>query len=91
MFYRASSFDQPLGNWNVSTITDMSAIFALASSFNQPIVSWNLSNVIDIEKKKGLLQIGYGSFITQIFNELLLIRLKYNFCSFIFLIYNFFS
>ena len=48
MFNGATSFNQPLNNWNVSSITDMSSMFNGATSFNQDIISsWatNLSNV----------------------------------------------
>jgi surface protein len=44
----ASSFNQPIGSWNVSNVTDMSSMFANASAFNQPIGSWNVSNVTNM-------------------------------------------
>jgi surface protein len=34
-----------IGNWNVSTIIDMTSLFFRASNFNQPLNSWNTSNV----------------------------------------------
>ena len=37
MFHEASSFNQPLNNWNVSNVEDMRAMFEDASSFNQPL------------------------------------------------------
>ena len=37
MFKNASSFNQPLNDWNVSNVTDMELIFHDASSFNQPL------------------------------------------------------
>ena len=37
MFYNASSFNQPLNNWNVSNVTDMDSMFYEATSFNQPL------------------------------------------------------
>ena len=43
MFY-GSSFNQPIGAWDTSRITDMSEMFAL-SSFNQPIGGWDTSQV----------------------------------------------
>ena len=32
-----TSFNQPIGDWNVSNVTDMSFMFGDASSFNQPV------------------------------------------------------
>jgi surface protein len=44
-FYRASSFDQALMTWNVSTVMDMEFMLWEASSFNQPLESWDVSAV----------------------------------------------
>jgi surface protein len=49
MFYDATSFNQPLNNWEVSNVNFMSAMFESASSFNQPLESWDVSNVTDID------------------------------------------
>jgi hypothetical protein len=48
MFSRATSFDQPLGDWNVSGVTDMSNTFYSATSFNQPLGGWEVSSLRDI-------------------------------------------
>jgi uncharacterized protein (TIGR02145 family) len=50
MFNHASSFNQPVENWDVSNVTDMSWMFDEASSFNQTIGDWDVSNVIDMYK-----------------------------------------
>ena len=49
MFYEATSFNQPLNNWNVSNVTYMSYMFYYASAFNQDISSWDISNVTNME------------------------------------------
>ena len=45
MFWFATSFNQPLNNWNVSNVRYMDELFYGASSFNQPLNKWNVSNV----------------------------------------------
>ena len=45
MFIGATSFNQPLNNWDVSNVTDMGGMFMYASSFNQPLNKWNVSKV----------------------------------------------
>ncbi len=47
MFNGATSFNQPIGNWNISNVTDMFAMFYGASSFNQPLGDWNVVNLSD--------------------------------------------
>ena len=37
MFLHATSFNQPLNNWDVSNVTDMFGMFNGATSFNQPL------------------------------------------------------
>ena len=46
MFENATAFNQPIGNWDVSNVTDMSMF---CSPFNQDISSWDVSNVTDME------------------------------------------
>ena len=45
MFLGALSFNQPVGKWNTSNVTDMHGMFSNAESFNQPIGEWNTSKV----------------------------------------------
>ena len=44
----AKSFNQPIGGWNTSNVTDMGGMFYEASTFNQPIDKWDVKNT---EKK----------------------------------------
>jgi surface protein len=44
-FENASSFNDDIGTWNVSNVTQMRSMFNGASSFNQDIGDWNVSNV----------------------------------------------
>ena len=45
MFQGASTFNQPIANWNVSNVTNMGSMFRGATTFNQPIGNWDVSNV----------------------------------------------
>ena len=45
MFYEATSFNEDIGDWNVSTVTTMDSMFLGATSFNQDISGWNVSKV----------------------------------------------
>ena len=43
MFYQAYSFNQPIENWNVTSVNTMSVMFSLALAFNQPLANWERS------------------------------------------------
>ena len=49
MFYYATNFNRPLGNWDVSNVIDMSLMF-IKTNFNQNINSWNTSKVQTTEE-----------------------------------------
>jgi surface protein len=48
MFASATSFNQNIGNWNLSNVTAIPSMFSGATSFNQNIGNWNTSNVTNM-------------------------------------------
>lgn len=56
IFGCGDDFNQPIGNWDVSNVTDMSFMFYVEcglSQFNQDISHWDVSNVINMEGMLG--------------------------------------
>jgi surface protein len=48
MFAGATSFNQPLDKWDVSSVKTMRCMFQNAASFNQPMDKWDVSSVKDM-------------------------------------------
>ena len=44
------AFNQPIGGWDPSNVTNMGYMFNGASSFNQPIGNWDVSKVTKINE-----------------------------------------
>ncbi len=49
LFNGNSIFNQPIGDWDTSKVTDMSYMFENAIEFNQNPSTWNVANVTNHE------------------------------------------
>ena len=48
LFYEKTSFNQDIGNWDVSNVAAMDSMFFYASSFNLNIGNWDVSSVTNM-------------------------------------------
>lgn len=56
MFQNATNFNQPLNNWNVTSINSMISMFNGATNFNQNISNWTpnvIGKPIDFDSLSG--------------------------------------
>ena len=50
MFNNANRFNDDIGNWNTSNVTNMESMFRDAAVFNQDIGNWDVSNVTNMTR-----------------------------------------
>ena len=48
MFFNSDDFNQDIGDWDVSSATNMKEMFFSMKFFNQDLSNWNTSNVTDM-------------------------------------------
>ena len=48
-YIKCFNFNEYIGKWNVSSVTNMKFMFCSANNFNQPIGEWDTSNVTDMK------------------------------------------
>ncbi len=47
--FSSTTFNQDIGDWDVSQVTNMSYMFDSADSFNQDIGNWDVSQVTNMQ------------------------------------------
>ena len=48
MFQNCTCLNQPLNNWDVSNITNMSYMFHNCKKFNEPLDKWNVNDTTNM-------------------------------------------
>jgi surface protein len=51
--FQSTPFNQPIGNWNVDSFTNMSFMFYTTPRFNQDLSNWNVSRVTNFSRAFG--------------------------------------
>jgi surface protein len=54
MFYGSPTFNQPIGNWDVSKVTGMKRMLSECPNFNQDLSRWNVDNVLECDSFSSL-------------------------------------
>lgn len=49
LFYSASTFNQNINGWDISSVVNLTYLFMMCSAFNQPLDQWNTSSVTNMK------------------------------------------
>ncbi|KAL3935823.1 MAG: hypothetical protein SGBAC_008736 [Bacillariaceae sp.] len=55
--FSGRNFNEAIGKWDVSSVTDMSKMFLLSTSFNQDLSEWDVSSVTNMDGMFGALNL----------------------------------